>query len=749
MKTFLAKSFYLKANKKFNSASLTGEVVLANDEEFREEKAMVEGLDEGLLKPRNDSTNERIRSGSMDKSRKGEESDDTASTNPCQQFNIGCHDNGMGSTFNCQSINNNTIESFEYRKTKTDQQNRISVLKEAKTYYQDAMKKEKTLKRQFSIQAEHDYHGKYGGDERAVKRLEVEGTGDEEPQCEDQSVANGSHSDWESGKDVSDGELSKHLISYQLSETEVGGKQQDSEEKIVENDNGGQINYNDAIDGSDYRYFYNENNYKTGSYCTGEYYGSFRTAKGDVMFNEKDIALIHDHRGYNYQGGSVGGNAEFANGNEIVSYLRQQDEMFLIQDAFQNPVIHKNIDQVIADTLKNDEDRPFASYVNYHNGSSPKDDGSSNSSQETEKIGSKILNLSHIKYSSSRVSSVLSGTEPTDQGPQHPFEETPAERMSMVGRVPNVLTTKTPDHHTGAYEGSFNERISLLGSDELDFENSPSPNGELQSLDSPPTARNQSDLVTLASTPSNGRFDSSSLHPVSSVSVMHCLNSLTTNTSTTSVLHTLSPQRDMENPECDNQAYQSALRHTPNRLAVMDKFALGEKDRRPTIKASDTMTVTDMYALDNGHQQLGNLHSGFHHDQVVSSTSGLLHSPSNTSSNEWETLRELNKLASIHWGVFDYSDKTFAPVKKFASVSLDPLWSPVNDIPAVEEPENVTESQAPELIEACPRASLSESAYRCIPAQSLRFIETSAHLVPSGHPGTWLSNCLFSPDDDN
>lgn len=25
---------------------------------------------------------------------------------------------------------------------------------------------------------------------------------------------------------------------------------------------------------------------------------------------------------------------------------------------------------------------------------------------------------------------------------------------------------------------------------------------------------------------------------------------------------------------------------------VMDKFALGEKDRRPTIKASDTMTVT-------------------------------------------------------------------------------------------------------------------------------------------------------------
>lgn len=529
------------------------EVVLANDEEFREEKAMVEGLDEGLLKPRNDSTNERIRSGSMDKSRKGEESDDTASTNPCQQFNIGCHDNGMGSTFNCQSINNNTIESFEYRKTKTDQQNRISVLKEAKTYYQDAMKKEKTLKRQFSIQAEHDYHGKYGGDERAVKRLEVEGTGDEEPQCEDQSVANGSHSDWESGKDVSDGELSKHLISYQLSETEVGGKQQDSEEKIVENDNGGQINYNDAIDGSDYRYFYNENNYKTGSYCTGEYYGSFRTAKGDVMFNEKDIALIHDHRGYNYQGGSVGGNAEFANGNEIVSYLRQQDEMFLIQDAFQNPVIHKNIDQVIADTLKNDEDRPFASYVNYHNGSSPKDDGSSNSSQETEKIGSKILNLSHIKYSSSRVSSVLSGTEPTDQGPQHPFEETPAERMSMVGRVPNVLTTKTPDHHTGAYEGSFNERISLLGSDELDFENSPSPNGELQSLDSPPTARNQSDLVTLASTPSNGRFDSSSLHPVPSVSVMHCLNSLTTNTSTTSVLHTLSPQRDMENPECDNQ----------------------------------------------------------------------------------------------------------------------------------------------------------------------------------------------------
>lgn len=528
---------------------------MTDDAEFGAEKAG-EGLGQGMMKSRNGSrgsTNESMRSANMDKSCEGEESDDTASTNPCQQFNLGCHDNGMGSDFNCQSINNNTIESFEYRKTKTDQQNRISVLKEGKTYYQDAMKKEKTLKRQFSIQAEHDYHGKYGREVRALKRS---GDGNvEETPSDEQSVANGSHSDWESGKEASDGELSKHLISYQINETEVG-KRQDGEEKIEARDNGAQINYNDAIDGSDYRYFYNENNYKAGSYCTGEYYGSFRTTKGDVMFNEKDMNLINDHRAYGYHGAGSG-NAEFGNGNEIVSYLKQQDEMFLIQDAFQNPVIHKNIDQVIADTLKNDEDRPFAGYVNYQNGSSPKDDGSSDSSQEPEKINSKILNLSHIKYSqSSRVSSVLATTE--SDHTSHAYDSPPVERMSLMGRVSNVLTAKSTDHHAETYESSFSERMSLLESGDLDFEQSPSPNRELQSLDSPPTSRTQGDMVSLTTNAStSGRFDNSSLHPTSSVSVMHCLNSLTTNSTTTGVLQALSPSTDIANADCDEQVRYS------------------------------------------------------------------------------------------------------------------------------------------------------------------------------------------------
>ena len=508
----------------------------------------------------------------MDKNHEGEESDDSAPTNPCQQFNIGCHDNGMESDYNCQSINNNTIPSYEYRKTKTDQQNRISVVKEGKTYYQDAMKKEKTLKRQFSIQAEHDYHGKYGsgGEEEGREgKRELEGDNSEEAPCDDNTssvVANGTHtSDWESSKDVLDGELSKHLISYHLNVSEVG-KQEDSESKIEDKDNEGtQINYNDAINNSDYRYFYNENNYKSGNYCNAEYYTTnFRTTKGDVMLNEKDIQLINDQKTYNYQDGGGSVSAEFSNGNELVSYLRQQpDDMFLMQDAFQNQVMPKNIDQVIADTFKNDN-RTFTGYVNYQNGSSPKDEASSeDSSHETEKLESKILNLSHIKYShSSRASGGVSG-DSDHQSSSHIYDNPLTERMFVLGRATSSLVVSSKTTHensSGNYEGPFSERISLLGTDELDFENSPSPNRDLQSLDSPPTSRSQGNILSLTTTTTNSttpnvRFDNSSLHPSpspSSSSVMHCLNSLT-NPSSTSVLQVLSPQRDLQNPDCDDQ----------------------------------------------------------------------------------------------------------------------------------------------------------------------------------------------------
>lgn len=524
--------------------------ILSDNEEFLGEKGS-ERPGAGIMKPRSSarsSTNESIRSGTMDKSPEEEESDDPASTNPCHRFQLGCHDNGMGSDFNCQSINNNTIDSFECQKTKADQHNRISVVKEGKTYYQETMKKEKTLKRQFSIQAEHDYHGKFEGEgDGTSSKSMVEGSG-KEGSCEEGSVVNGSHAEWDSGK-VSDGELSKHLISFHINESEVKGKECD-EDKIEVKDNTGQIDYSDAIDNSDYRYFYNENSYKSGSYSTGEYYASFRNSKGDVMFNEKDLNLINEHRGYNYHG-SGSGNVEFANGNEIVSFLRQQDEMFLIQDAFQNPAIHKNIDQVIADTLKSDEDRPFGGYLQYHNGNSPKDEGSSNSSQETEKINSKILNLSHIKYSHpGRISSVLVSTE-SNHRQSHGYDEPMSERLNMLGR--GVM--KSEGQGTGTYAGSLNERISLLGSDELDFEHSPSPNGELQSLDSPPVSRSQGEMVSMVgNATSGGRFHNASLHSSSTASVMHCLNSLTTNSSTTGgVLQGLSPQRDIGTTDCDEQ----------------------------------------------------------------------------------------------------------------------------------------------------------------------------------------------------
>lgn len=458
------------------------------------EKIKLNEKEEESMKQLNNSdttTNEIVSNENINKNNQEEEPDDTEASNRGQEYNIRCHNNGVESNFNCQLINNNTIESFDYRKCKTDQQNRISVLKEGR-HYQEAMKKEKTLKKQFSIHAEHDYHEKFSEDKIKMGERVGEVDSNEQSTCDNVtvSVVNGSETDWDTSKDVLDGGLSKPLISYHVNETDVT-KQKSNEDKIDAKDNTISINYND------YRYFYNDN-YKNNNYTQERDLENYQTAeyypKSDVMFNEQ--------RDYSYQNSS-----EFNNNELVNNELRQSDEMFLIQDSFQNTIMHKNINQVIADTLKNEDESDY-NYINFQNGSSPKDDGSSNSSQD-EKLNSKILNLSHIKYTQNSRSSVLTSTNPD---------------------------------YTGSYE-QLNERNLIINSN---FGQSPSPNGQLQSLDSPPRSLNVISSVGDAGV----RFENSELNS-SSGTVLQCLNPMTTSAPSGSVLQTLSP-REM-NSDCDTQ----------------------------------------------------------------------------------------------------------------------------------------------------------------------------------------------------
>ncbi|KAL0281327.1 UNVERIFIED_CONTAM: hypothetical protein PYX00_002348 [Menopon gallinae] len=504
------------------------------------------------------STNEIAGNENIEKEYGEEESDETARANREPEFNIRCHNDQIQSNFNCQSVNNNGIESFDYRKMKTDQQNRISVLKEGR-HYQEAMKKERTVKRQISVHADHDYHEKTATVKIKMEERVGEASSTEASACDNASisVANGSDADWEAGKDVSDGDLSKQLISYQLNESDVTKQQKNNGEKSEAKDTA-PINY-DTID-NDSRYFYNEhyknNNFYNNerdldNYRVNDYYQNFRS-KSDVMFNEKEISLINENREYEYQAP-----AEY-NNNEIVSnYMRQSEEMFLIQDAFQSQAIHKNIDQVIADTLKSDDENNY-SYINYQNGPSPaKDEASSNSSQD-EKLNPKILNLSHIKYGHS-------------------------------GRSTTVLTNSA--EYAGNFEQLNGGRMPIINSNEIQFEESPSPNGNLQSLDSPPaTSQGQTALA-------GARLENSILHTWPSA-VLQCANTLTSTASTItsnshggSVLQSLSPPKEINNSDCDTQ---------------------------------------ELYSMATENQELTNLHSSFQHDSVVSSPT-LLNSPTGSS----------------------------------------------------------------------------------------------------------------------
>lgn len=438
------------------------------------------------------ATNEIVANENVNKTNEEEESDDTGGPNRDEEYNVRCHDDGIESNFNCQLINNNTIESFDYRICRIDSQNRISYLKGR--HNQETMRKEKTLKKQFSIQAEHDYHEKISEEKIKMGERVGEVDSNEQSTCDNVtvSVVNGSDTDWDTSKEVSDGGLSKPLISYQINECDVT-KQKSDDEKIDAKDNIS-INYND------YRYFYSDN-YKNSrdleNYHTIEYY-----AKSDVMFNEQQ-------REYTYQNSS-----EFNNNEIVTNDLRQQsEEMFLMQNSFQNSVMHKDINQVIEDTLKTEDESHYNNYMNFQNGSSSKDDGSSDSSQD-EKLNSKILNLSNIKYNpNSRVTSVL---------------------------------TSTNQEFSGSY---LNERIPIINSNELPFEQSPSPNGQLQSLDSPPVSRS---LNVISSVGDAGvRYENSNL--TSSSTVLQCLNPMTTSAPSGSVLQSLSPHREISNSDCDTQ----------------------------------------------------------------------------------------------------------------------------------------------------------------------------------------------------
>lgn len=481
----------------------------AEPKERKTEKSVTETKEESMKQLNNTEhpANEMTRNENNNESHQEEELDDTQPANRGQEYNIRRHDNEPVCNFNCQSINNNTVESFDYRKTKIDQQNRISVLKEGR-HYQEAMKKENTLKRQFSIHAEHDYHEKFSEDKMKTGERVGEVDSNEQSTCDNSSVSvvNGSDNDWDTTtKDLSDGGLSRQLIAYQLTETDVIKQKSNDEKNDVKE--GLPINYNDS--NIDYRCFYNDSYNKNNYYNNereldhfrgNEYYPNFRS-KSDVMFNDKDIALMNEQQDF-YQNSS-----EF-NNNEIVnSFLAPQD--MLVIRGFQNQDVHnKNIDEIIADTCKNDDEYPYS--LSYQNGSSPNDEASSNSSQD-EKINSKILNLSNMKYSHNpRVTSVL---------------------------------TSTNSEYSGNYE-QLSERIPIITSSELQFERSPSPNGQLQSLDSPSMSRGQAVPGV--------RYENSVLH-TSATTVLQSLNPLTTSAPSGGVLQTLSPQRDMTNSDCDTQ----------------------------------------------------------------------------------------------------------------------------------------------------------------------------------------------------